>query len=139
MGGTRTTETEAEVIAAFDALELALCRQRDGEAAWRLFVDEDDAMMWGSAPDEVAVGNAAIGKLFRELTANNGEPFQFRWDIKNVRVEGDVAWVNAVGEWVDESSGEVETGPYRVSAVLMRRDGAWLWHTFTGSEPAQPS
>jgi uncharacterized protein (TIGR02246 family) len=130
------TAAEAEVVAAFEALETALCRQRNGEAAARLFVDEDDAMMWGSAPDEVAVGKAAIGELFRALTAANCEPFAFRWDVRKVRVEGDVAWVNAVGEWVDESSGRRETGPYRVSAVLLRRDGAWRWHTFTGSEPS---
>ena len=132
---TSDERTRSEVLAAFDAMEHTLCRQRDGDAAWRLFVDEDDAVMWGSSPDEVAVGKAAIGELFASLTGAVSAPFAFRWDFRHVRVEGEVAWVNAVGEWVDDSSGERETGPYRVTAVLLRRDGAWRWHTFTGSEP----
>jgi hypothetical protein len=24
---------------------------------------------------------------------------------------------------------------YRITALLVRRDGAWRWHTFNGSEP----
>jgi hypothetical protein len=27
------------------------------------------------------------------------------------------------------------TSPYRLTAVLVRRDGEWRWHTFNGSEP----
>jgi hypothetical protein len=51
-------------------------------------------------------------------------------------VAGDVAWVNAVGTLRVESPGqEQRIAPYRITAVLVRRDGAWRWHTFSGSEP----
>ena len=37
-------------------------------------------------------------------------------------MRGDAAWVSAIGDY---SKG----GPYRVTAVFLRRDGRWLWHT----------
>ena len=33
-------------------------------------------------------------------------------------------------------AGEAPTGgPYRLTAAFLRRDGRWLWHTYSGSEP----
>jgi ketosteroid isomerase-like protein len=119
-------QVEAEVLATFDAMREALCERRDADAAWRLFADQDDVVMWGSGPEELAVGYAAIGRLFRELVAASSDPLTFRWDFQQVRVAGDLAWVNAAGEWVRESNGQRETGPYRITAVLVWRDGAWL-------------
>jgi len=51
------------------------------------------------------------------------------WEDKRVRTEAYVAWVNARGTlWVNG-----ESFPYRVTAVLVQRDGTWLWHTHSGS------
>jgi len=51
-----------------------------------------------------------------------------------VTVEGDMAWVNAVGELrVENPDAPLKIAPYRITAVFVRRDDAWRWHTFSGS------
>jgi len=51
-------------------------------------------------------------------------------------MEGDAAWVSAVGELnYTPLDGPRQTGPYRLTAVFVRRDRRWLWHTYSGSEP----
>jgi len=53
-----------------------------------------------------------------------------------VTVEGDAAWVIALGDLTYSLPGtEPRTVQYRLAAVFVRRDGRWLWHTFSGSEP----
>jgi hypothetical protein len=38
--------------------------------------------------------------------------------------------------WEEQALGPPpHSGPYRVTAVFVRRDGRWLWHTYSGSEP----
>jgi hypothetical protein len=35
----------------------------------------------------------------------------------------------------EEVLGGPSGGLYRLAAVFVRRDGRWLWHTYSGSEP----
>jgi hypothetical protein len=56
--------------------------------------------------------------------------------MRRVTVEGDAAWVSAIGDYRYAPPGEAPTGgPFRATAVFLRRDGRWLWHTYSGSEP----
>jgi SnoaL-like domain len=49
-----------------------------------------------------------------------------------VRIEGDVAWVNASGTLsVDDAE-----AAYQATGVFVRRGGRWLWHTHSGSTPS---
>jgi ketosteroid isomerase-like protein len=99
------------------------------------FCDAPDVAMWGSEEGERADGPVAIRRLFDEIVAFRGT-LRFEWRDRLVHVEGDVAWVNAAGRLVVEPEGETaRTGPYRVTAVLVRRSGDWRWHTHNGSEP----
>jgi ketosteroid isomerase-like protein len=53
-----------------------------------------------------------------------------------VHVEGTAAWVNATGTvTLRGDAANDRTLPYRVTAVFVRRDGRWRWHTHHGSEP----
>jgi hypothetical protein len=127
---------EAAVLTVFTAMLQAICERRDADTAWRLFVDEDNVAMWGSGRTEIAHGYDEIGALLRRIASSPSAPFTLRWDHRHVTVTGAAAWVNAVGEWVEEADGCVVSGPYRLTAVLVRRDGGWRWHTFSASEPA---
>jgi ketosteroid isomerase-like protein len=128
---------EAEVLARFDAFDEALTGRRDAAAALALFVADDDIVMWGSGRQEVALGRPAVKRLFEQIGAStSAAKLSFRWQSRQVRIEGDVAWVNAVGEFVDEHPERgTETGPYRITALFLRRQGEWFWHTHSGSEP----
>jgi ketosteroid isomerase-like protein len=92
-------------------------------------------MFWGSTEDEIAYGPEAVAELLREIT---GSPTRTSstWGRRPVTVEGDVAWVNAVGELrVENPDARLKSAPYRTTAVFVRRDDAWRRHTFSGSEP----
>ena len=128
-------DAERQVLAAFAALYDAVTRDRDGVAGATLFADEPDITMWGSEEAEQAVGPAAVRELLDRVAASEAS-ITFRWARRDVHVEGDVAWVNAAGRLAVERAGAPRVeGPYRVTAVFVRRGERWLWHTHSGSEP----
>ena len=123
-----------QVLAAFDSLFDALLKRGDAEEAVSLFADED-VVFWGSGREEQALDRTALARLFGAIT-QIGEALSFEWSTRRVTVEGDAAWVSAIGDYRYAPPGEAPTGgPYRVTAVFLRRDGRWLWHTYSGSEP----
>ncbi len=127
-----------DVVEAFDGLIDALTRRRDADAAVALYATDDDVAFWGSTVDEIAFGPDAVAGVLREI-ARSPTGLTSTWEPHRVHVEGDVAWVNAVGEIRVENPGqEPRIAPYRITAVLVRRDGGWRWHTFSGSEPDAP-
>lgn len=128
------TDDERQVLAAFDDLDRALER-RDRVTFEALWVTDDDLTFWGSAAPEAAVGRDGLRELLDLLDTVPGS-FTLTWAARRVRVSGDVAWVNAEGAatW-ERPSVDVTRLPYRVTAILVRRAGCWLWHTHHGSEP----
>lgn len=126
---------QAGVLAAFDELFDALVDRRDAAAGTRMFVADADAVMWGSEQEECATGHAEIAELHRGIAGSSGA-LAFRWHQRHAHVDRDVAWVNADGEvTVTRVGAAPRTTPYRLTAVLVRRQGRWRWHTFNGSEP----
>jgi ketosteroid isomerase-like protein len=118
-------------LATFDDLYRYACTERNADAVFALWAADDDITMWGSDEDERAFGQEEVRALAEAVTSSPSE-LAFEWEDKQVRVEGDVAWVNARGTmWVNG-----EPSPYRVTAVLLQRDGEWRWHTHSGSEPS---
>ncbi len=133
--GSAPQTEEAELLETFDALYAAATQAREAEATMRLFAKDPDITMWGSDEPEQAVGTTAVGALVESIVASPAS-LGFRWSSRRVHVEGDAAWVNAVGEIALETDdGRERTTPYRVTAVFVRRKGRWLWHTHSGSEP----
>lgn len=119
-----------EPLDVFDALYRHACDERDATAALSLWTTDPDVVMWGSDEDERAHGPEEL-KALLESVCNSPSDISFEWEDRECHVEGDVAWVNARGTLYVNG----EPTPYRVTAVLIRRDGAWRWHTHSGSEP----
>jgi ketosteroid isomerase-like protein len=129
--------SEADVLAVFDALFEAVTVRRDGAAGAALFADDDDVRMWGSEEPERAAGPAAVAELLGAIAASPAT-LTFQWTERRVHLEADVAWVSAVGPVLVERPGaEPVTTSYRATAIIVRRDGDWRWHTFHGTEPLQ--
>jgi ketosteroid isomerase-like protein len=123
-----------EVLGAFDGLYDALLKRGDPDEAMSLFPD-DDVVFWGSGREEQALGRPALAELFGAI-AQIGDTLSFDWSHRQVGVEGEAAWVSAIGHLTHTpADGPPHSGPYRVTAVFVRRDGRWLWHTYSGSEP----
>ena len=131
----QATAAERDVVQVFDALFAMVTGDRDAGAGTALFATDEDVVMWGSDEDEQAVGLQAVSELHRGIAASSTE-LDFRWHSRHVHVEGDVAWVNAAGEVTVSPPGEeATTSPYRLTAIFVRRDAEWRWHTFSGSMP----
>jgi uncharacterized protein (TIGR02246 family) len=132
-------DDERSVLEVVDALDAAFAR-RDASAVLDLFVEDDDIVFFGSAQTEQAMGRAELSRRLAALLAlpevAEGS-FEVAWGERRVRIDGDVAWVTALGHATWSSSRRVVDFPYRLSGVLLRRHGRWLWHSHHGSEPGR--
>jgi ketosteroid isomerase-like protein len=119
---------------AFLALDDAFVRG-DVDAVVDGFVRDEDLTLWRSAEAEHAVGPLEL-RRFAEWMRTVPGSFTIVYSQHRVRVEGDVAWINAegVGTW-DDGAGTIKQMPHRVTAVFLRVDGRWLCHTRNGSQP----
>lgn len=108
---------------------------RDLEAALGCFVPDDDLGYAGSEQAETAVGRVALGAL---LTAVFGRDEAYAWRPTSVTVHeyGSSAYVFAEADGsVRTDSGDQESFPYRVSGLVERVGGRWLWRHCQGCEP----
>ena len=123
-------EREAEVGAAIDAFFDCLADRRleDTLAAFTL---RGDASLYGSEVSEIVIGHAALRRFFGQIYARPHGP-RFRLRDRRMSIRGDVAWFTAAAE---VAFGEQVLAPYRVTGILEKREGRWLWALFNGSEP----
>ena len=127
-------EDEAAVRAALAALDAAFER-RDAAAALDLCTD--DVVFIGSGDGEEAVGRDAVAAMVAALAPEmDGAAFSLAWDSVDVDIRGDMALLAALGTARLETPRRVATMRYRLTGVLLRADGRWLWRVHHGSEPA---
>ena len=127
-------DDDAEAVRdALKALDEAL-EQRDLQAALRLCTE--DVVFIGSGEGEEAVGRDAIGPMFSALAPHlEGLEFSFAYEALDVHVLGDVAVIYASGPATLVTTRRNTTFRYRLTGVLVREDGRWLWRVHHGSEP----
>jgi SnoaL-like domain len=123
-------QTREEVLLALGELRAAVAQGRL-EGALALFAPDADATLIGSSLGEIARGPIEIRPFLEELL-RGPEPITWEWDYVSISACGDVAWL-----WLDGALviGGRDARPYRISGVLERRQGRWLWSLFHGSEP----
>ncbi len=124
-------EAKWGVLKAVDALLEAIANGRFQESL-DAFTGDEDAMLIGSEPGEIAIGPEALRAFFAVLYA---KPYRVMFTLPERRVSamGNVAWLTGEGTYRVSTGGEEL--PYRLTAVLERRQGVWLWQLFSGSEP----
>jgi ketosteroid isomerase-like protein len=97
--------------------------------------DEDaDVLLVGSETDEVIRGKPALTGFFEALFAQD-LTIGWNWTRLDAGTLGNVLWFFAEGHAVLDHGGSVTRKPYRLSGVLVRRDGGLHWRLFHGSEP----
>jgi ketosteroid isomerase-like protein len=127
--------TEAGAADAVRALSDAFAA-RDLDAALACFVAGDDVGYAGSEQGETAIGRPALSGLLTEVFARDEA---YAWTATTVTVQeyGTIAYVFAEADGVVRTdAGKCEPFPYRVSGVVERADGRWLWRHCHGCEPA---
>lgn len=120
---------------AMDALD-AVWMSGDVPAILDCF--EPDLVFFGSGDGEEAVGHTELAAML-EMLAPPAESGTFRvdWDALTAERLADFALVRGVGRV--RSSGflaRFDGTAYRVTGILIRRDGTWRWRVYHGSEPA---
>ncbi len=98
------------------------------------FAPGDELLLVGSEAGEVATGRQELEAFFARVFARD-VAFSWEWDRIDVSHAGDLAWVFADGRTVLSTAQEQRRTPYRITGVLERHGGRWLWRQYHGSEP----
>jgi ketosteroid isomerase-like protein len=124
-------QTREEVLLALGEFRAAVS-QRRLEGALSLFAPDADATLIGSSLGEIARGPIEL-RTFLQRIFDSPQTVGWEWDDVSISRAGDVAWLWLEGALVLDGR---STRAYRISGVLERRQGRWLWSLFHGSEPS---
>jgi hypothetical protein len=126
--------TEREVMASLRAFA-------DYWADWNmdgfldLFAADADVVVFGSGADERRLGRAELREqLVRDWAQSESLSVEFGWH--SVSAAGPAAWVATEMTVHAVIDGKERTFPGRLTAVLERRGGRWLWMQSHFSLPA---
>jgi hypothetical protein len=128
-------QIEAEVLQALDSLGSAIAA-RDLEGTMRLFAPDEDVTLQASEAGTLAIGPQELQAFFARLYARP-VGFSWEWTHRLVSASGGVAWLFADGVEIVSEGEHRHRVPYRLSGVLQRRSGRWVWLQVHGSEPAR--
>jgi ketosteroid isomerase-like protein len=130
-GVARDDDFAREAMKALDDVWMS------GDVAAILDCFEPDVVFFGSGDGEEAVGHAGLEAMLGALSPHTeGGTFTIQWDSLTGERLDDVGLIRGVGRV--HSSGTLQKfdgTPYRVTGVLVHRDGAWRWKVYHGSEP----
>ena len=134
-GNSTAADEKEAVLGALTELYAAFGR-RD-PAGWEA-VCTPDYVFLGTTEGEEAIGHGpAIGDMFAAIAGRSvGAKFKTEWDSLDVEVTGDVALLTGLGTATYETPFRMSRTRYRLTGVLERRNGKWLWRLHHGSEPA---
>jgi ketosteroid isomerase-like protein len=123
--------TRSEILAVLGDFRAAVAEKRL-EGVLTLLAPDADTTIIGSSIGEIARGPMEI-RPFLENVFDSPDTISWEWDDVNVSCAGDVAWLWTEGALVLNGRSDRS---YRISGVLERRQGRWLWCLFHGSEPS---
>jgi ketosteroid isomerase-like protein len=122
--------TREEVLLALGEFRAAVTDRRL-EGVLSMFAPDADATLIGSSLGEIARGPIGM-RAFLETLFAQPQTVGWEWDDVSISCAGDVAWLWLEGALVIDGR---SNRAYRISGVLERRSGRWLWTLFHGSEP----
>jgi ketosteroid isomerase-like protein len=122
--------TREEILWTLGEFRAAVAEKRI-EGVLTLFAPDADTVLIGSSIGEIARGPIELRPFLEHLFARP-ETVSWEWDDVSVSASGDVAWLWLEGGAAIDGRSQL---PYRISGVLERRQGRWLWMLFHGSEP----
>jgi ketosteroid isomerase-like protein len=123
-------QTREEILWTLGEFRAAVAQKRL-EGVLALFAPDADATLMGSSAGEIARGPLELRAYLQRLFAEQ-RTIGWEWDDVSISRAGDVAWLWLEGALVIDGRSD---RAYRISGVLERRQGRWLWSLFHGSEP----
>jgi ketosteroid isomerase-like protein len=123
-------QTREEILLALGEFRAAVSERRL-EGVLSLFAPDADATLMGSSAGEIARGPLEL-RTFLKRIFSSPQRVSWEWDDVSISCAGEVAWLWLEGALVLDGRSD---RAYRISGVLERRQGRWLWSLFHGSEP----
>ena len=124
-------QTREEILWTLGEFRAAVSQKRL-EGVLSLFAPDADATLIGSSLGEIARGPLELRAFLEGLFAGP-RTIGWEWDDVSISCAGEVAWLWLEGALVLDGRSD---RAYRISGVLERRQGRWLWSLFHGSEPS---
>jgi ketosteroid isomerase-like protein len=124
-------QTREEILLALAEFRAAVAQRRI-EGVLAHFAPDADTTLIGSSGGEIARGPIELRRFLEQLL-DGPQAIAWEWDDVSVSASGDVAWLWLEGALVLDGRSD---RAYRISGVLERRSGRWLWTLFHGSEPS---
>jgi uncharacterized protein (TIGR02246 family) len=127
------SDDKAAVMAALDGIHAAFGK-RDPAAFKALSLP--DFVFIGSTEGEEAIGPDAIPAMFKAIVGSlAGAKFAVEWESLETEVIGDVALITGLGKATYETQYRLARNRYRLTGLLRRSSGKWLWRLYHASEP----
>lgn len=124
------TKTETEVIAVLNKF-ISAYHDKDLPSILALFATDSDVIFYGNGEDEKSIGIEGIREQAEHDWAHDASiNLEVRWS--SVSAVGSVAWLAADIEIHALVNGLEMVMPARLTAVLEKRAGKWLfmqWHS----------
>jgi len=131
---THQTVSDSEIRKSLDRLNEALST-KDLQTVMSVFDNSDDITVIGSDSGEVFIGRERV-KLFMKIIVSMPFVFSFDMDQVSINHNQNIAWIFVDGKMVHtRSNGKVSKVPYRIMAVMVKKDSDWKWKVFSGSIP----
>lgn len=124
-------DDEKAIFAVVDRFLKAVAEKKLEEVLAAFSGDPDCALI-GSEAGEAALGPAALRSFFVGMFARPAT-FLVAWRSRRASINGDTAWFSA--EVDARMSTSDRSGSYRMTGILVRRQGRWLWQLYHGAEP----
>lgn len=123
-----------EIKAGLNKLNEVLAT-KDLKTVMSLYDDSDDIMVIGSDSGEVFIGREQV-KEFMKVIISMPFIFSFVLEPATISYDQNFAWVFVDGKMVHTGDdGRTSKFPYRIMAVMVKRDNDWKWKVFSGSIP----
>ncbi|MFI5301493.1 MAG: nuclear transport factor 2 family protein [Polyangiales bacterium] len=124
----------AAVMALFDHFSHGIATGHGADVAATLHLDAQLDIV--TSESTILRGTGEV-RAFLDRYASIATRYVWRWDRREVRVRGDVAWLVAVGEErTVTGDGEVKRA-YRMTVVATREEGRWGLTQIHGSSPVE--
>ena len=124
------TKTEAEVMAVLNRF-ISAYHHKDLAGMLALFAPDRDVVFYGNGEDEKSIGIEGIREQAEhDWSQSAAISLKIKWS--SVSLAGPVAWLAADIEIYAGVGGMEMSLPARLTAVLEKRAGGWLfmqWHT----------
>jgi ketosteroid isomerase-like protein len=113
----------SEVASVIDRMANAYA-SRDLTAVMACFAEDEDAVLYGTAPDEKRVGPKEIRAQVERDWAQSDQ-VELVFESKSISAAGTVAWAALDGSFEVRARGDAISIPARVTFVLEKRGDTW--------------